>query len=395
MELLFTPEQLISTRHQVQKLHPLRSGSFLPETPEKTQQLIMRLVSTDSSMVRAAAASLSDREVSIVAGYLPFNDYVVDEKKLFEILRLRMNPAVADLLFCSWQDAFQNSQCNGFLKTLVVSSKDFQAVLGRNHIEGSLFLKILNSRNIPLSYDEELIGRHFADGEDFDAKLKYYGVVPQSLLEIECKRALLTFCGRADYFNCSEQNILDIIKGYDMFMLKKFLLNFMSRLSLAELQVYPALAAYLRSVIGNSRSKTFQAFFADVDHDMVRQYQDWIHLYKINLYFENDERSRFWKQFRYQNVILYPVSNVVVLEFENHVAVEFLGNQKGTIYICEKETFRENFYSSLDVMDNEDLRIFFRIHKEKCLEYRNHTGRWQSHVSSFLTRKEIAEKIRI
>ena len=268
-------------------------------------------------------------------------------------------------------------------------------MLNRHQIDAAVFQKILESSHIPLSFDEELVGRHFADGTQFDERLKQYGVVEGSYLDIECKRALLTVCGRADYFNCSEENILDIIKSYDLFMLKKFLLNFLGKMSLGELQIYPELAAYLRNVIGHRKSDTFQAFFEDVNPDLAQQFIDWINIFKINLYFDNDERSRFWKQFRYLNVIRYPASNTVILEFEQYIAVEFLGEKPGTIYLCEKETFRDHFYSHLDSMDNETLRIYFKVHKDLCLEYRNHTGRWQSHVGNVIAKRGMSERVRI
>lgn len=395
LAVAYIPEKLIQANIEIQGIHHTDKEFRAADYVEDTEALIRRLAEEPEDMLRAAALALPERDIHKLAGYLPYNYFQIDESRLFEVVRHRLDERSAEILFAQWQEAFDNPVCNTYLKTLVQSDTAFRKLLERKHIKAEVFLKVLDSANIPLSFDEELIGHHFSDGAEFDEKLKYYGVTDQSFLDIECKRALLAFCGRTDYFSCSQENITEIVKSYDAFMLRRFLLNFMSKMTLSELQLYPELAHYLRSVIGHRRSDTFQEFFADVDPALIQKYVDWINIYKINSYFENDDRSRFWKQYRYLNIIRYPVSNTVILEFEAYVAVEFLGPEKGTIYICDKEVFRQEFYAQTESMDNDDIRIFFRIHKDKCIEYRNHTGRWQAHIGNVISKKGMAEKIRI
>ena len=331
----------------------------------------------------------------MLAGYLPYNYYDVPEDKLFHMMKYRMDDESCEVLFREWQEEFGNYQCNHFLRELAEHNSSFQNLLAKKHIKPALFIQILISRNIPLAFDQLLIGAVFADGIEFERKLQYYGVVPQSFLDVECKRALLTFCEKEDYFSCSEENLLDIIKTYDGYMLKKFVFNFLDKLSLSDLEYYPALAAYMRKVTGHRNSRTFQQFFEGADEEQIQQFVDWINIFKINTYFEGDERSEFWKKFRYLNVVRYPVSNVVIMEFDEYAAVEFLGERKGTIYICDKDIFMQNFYHQLDRMDNEELRGYFKSRKDMCIESRSHVGRWQAHISNVLIKKEIAEKIRL
>ncbi|MBQ9032148.1 MAG: hypothetical protein IJ106_11955 [Parasporobacterium sp.] len=394
-ELFFVPEKLIETRRLIEASHKDSAAAGTAGSGEELGKLISRLCGSSEEMVKASSLAMSDREVRMLAGYLPRNDYGIRGERLFQALRYRLDEHTCGTLFRQWQEEYSNAYCNSFLKDLARTDQTFQKFLKKHHTDPELFAQILEGPSIPLSYDEKLLGGTFADGADFERKLRYFGVAEQSMLDIECKQALLTFCGRADYFSCSEDNLLDIVRTYDGYLLKRFLLNFMEKLSLGELQAYPALTSYLRQVIGHRGSRTFRQFFEDVPPEMLQKYLDWIHLFKINLYFEEDDRSRFWKQYRYVNVVRYPISNVVILEFENHVAVEFLGDQPGTIYLCEKNEFNRSFYDKLDAMDNEDLRIFFKAHKDQCLEYRNHTGRWQSHLNNLFSRRGIAQKIRI
>jgi len=393
-QIQFTPERLIESRRKVEALHAKEEAYSFASPGEDLEQLIRSLLETQDEMLPAAGLSLSDRQTCMLAGYLPHNYYDVPEEKLFRSLKKRLDDPSCEVLFQEWQEEFGNYPCNHFLRELAEQSPCFQKMLAKHHIKPALFIQILISRNIPLAFDQLLIGAVFADGMEFERKLQYYGITPQSFLDVECKRALLTYCEKEDYFSCSEENLLDIIKTYDGYMLKKFVFNFLDKLSLSELEYYPALASYMRKVTGHRNSRNFQQFFEGAEIRLVRQFIDWINIFKINTYFEEDERSQFWKQFRYLNVVRYPVSNVVIMEFDECVAVEFLGERKGTIYICEKDTFMQNFYNQLDRMDNEELRAYFKARKDLCIESRSHVGRWQAHISNVLIKQEISEKIK-
>lgn len=395
VQIQFTPERLIESRKKVEEAHVRQEAYDFTMPGEELEALIRRLLDTRDGMLTATGMSLSDREACMLAGYLPHNFYEVSEDKLFRILNKRLDEASGEVLFREWQEEFGNYPCNHFLRELAEHNASFQKVLAKHHIKSALFIQILISRNIPLAFDQLLIGAVFADGIEFENKLKYYGIVPQSFLDVECKRALLTFCEKEDYFSCSEENLLDIIKTYDGYMLKKFLFNFLDKLSLSELEYYPALASYMRKITGHRNSRNFQQFFEGAGADQIQHFIDWINIFKLNIYFGNDDRSQFWKQFRYLNVVRYPVSNVVIMEFDECVAVEFLGDKKGTIYICEKDIFMQNFYHQLDRMDNEELRGYFKAHKDQCIESRGHVGRWEVHISNVLIKKEIADKLRL
>lgn len=391
-EYIYIPEKTIESRKSIVTAH--RPG-YRQQTGPEAERFIRRLNGYSDEMLKAVSLSLTDEEAELLAGYLPYNDYQLPLRKLFTVTGYRMDDHLAEVLFRNWQEEFGNPECNAFLKNLTQSDPSFRALLAKNRIDGTLFAEVLDSSNIPLAFDEKILGGQYGHGLDFDKKLSFYGVAEGSYLSVECKRALLTFCGKAEYFSCSENNLIDIVRTYDSFMLKKFLVNFLERLRLGELQAYPGLAAYLRQAIGHRSSRTFKAFFAELPDGTRQRYIDWINLYKINKYFKEDVRSRFWKQFRFINVVRYPVSDVVILEFKSHCAVEFLGGSFGTIYLCEKSVFTDIFYEKLDAMDNEDLRAYFKDHRDQCMEYRNHTGRWQSHMSNYITKRGIAEKIRI
>ena len=391
---LFIPEQFIEKRKQLQlKGENKRQVSIEPGT--EMEELLRRMYQVDPSMVKAAALSLSDRQADMLAGYLPYNFYGEDETRLFEVMDNRLDERSSRTLYMQWQNAYSNPACNEFMIRMSRKEGGFKKMLEGYGISTDAFIKVLESINIPLGFDEELMGKHFSDDQDLDNRLRGYGIIEESMLDIACKCAMLTYCGRIDYLNCSQENLIAIFQDYDLYMQKKFLMNFLRRMSLKDLESYPELAAHLRSITGYPGSVEYLEFFDEADPEIVLKYADWINIFKLNIFLENDERLDFWKRYRYVNVIRYPVSNTLVLEFKNHVAVEFLGDDKAPVYFCEKEIFRNMFYAQLTSMDNSDIRIYFKTHKDECMDSRNHSFRWQNHVDSLISKKNITMRIGI
>ena len=197
----------------------------------------------------------------------------------------------------------------------------------------------------------------------------------------------------SDIMSCSRFDILAAVKGFDFYHLKKFIHNILSELSYEELEEYPDTAFYLRSMLGSRRSERFNAIFSDEDEYIVQKFLDWINICKIDQFFANDERSRFWKKYRFINVLRYSFSDTVLMEFKDHIAVEFLGMDPGTIYICDKATFKRVFYDKLNELDNDHIRLYFSKNRSQCLERKSHSGNWRSSLSSTLEKKAIAERI--
>lgn len=391
-ELIFSPDNLIQARKNICGSEKEKEINFADPEYE-TEVLVKRLAKTSDDMLKATALSLSDREVDILAGYLPYNHYRLNLIKLCHILKYRMTDRACRTLFSQWQESFNNRDCNAFLKALAKSSRAFKRLLERNRIPEVVFIRILEGQNIPLGFDEQLIGKRFLNGTDFANRLRYYGIIENSYLDIECKRSLMAFCGRSDYLECSEENILYIIRGYDIYMLRNFVMNFLSKMDLWELQTYPEIAEYLRSVIEGRRADGLREFFENTEPAIAEKYLNWINIHKINMYFGNDERSCFWRQYKFVNVIKFHASNVVIMEFEKYVVIEFLDIENSMLCICDKHSFRQYFYLRLNSMSETELYRYVLANREKIEYLRNHTGRWESNVNSTINKKQMGEKL--
>ena len=185
---LFIPEKLIEKRKQLQTKASYRKEAVI-EPGEEMESLIRRLYQVDHSMIKAAALSLSDMQADMLAGYLPYNFYGEDEQRLFDIMGERMDESSSRILYAQWQNAFSNPQCNEFMKEQCRRNGSFAHMLEEYDISTDAFLKVLSSMNIPLGFDEELLGKRFSDDDDLNNRLKNHGVIEESLLDIAFKAA--------------------------------------------------------------------------------------------------------------------------------------------------------------------------------------------------------------
>lgn len=239
----------------------------------------------------------------------------------------------------------------------------------------------------------------FTEKKTLAEKFKFFGINEDSKLYRDCADVFYTFCRKEDYLEADQAELLNIIKKYELRnrpLLKAFLLNFLGKLKLTELGKFRELARYFESLVGEARKpkESYKFLFEDMPEALIEKYVDWINRCRIEQYFDNDERSEFWKQYRFVNVQRYNKSNAVVMEFKEYIAVEFLGQAMGPIYFYSKEYFEKKLKGQFMLLENAPMRQYLlhqsRYGKEDRIEHR---GYWQYNVESYIIQHHITRKV--
>lgn len=115
MEFFFRPERLQTVQKEIAELH--KSKKEMLETwklsvDEELKELIISLVSLDTSELAIEAYMLSDREMYQIAGYLPYNYFNVNMRNLFSIFVTRADKLLCTVLYEQWQNSYDNKDCN-------------------------------------------------------------------------------------------------------------------------------------------------------------------------------------------------------------------------------------------------------------------------------------------
>lgn len=400
MNLMKAKEEIISRHTGI--------GESLQVTADLgIMNMIKRLVSLSKDKAGEEALLLTKRNLEVIVKYLPHNYYKVQMDNLFLIYRLRCNLKLGWLLFFEWQNAYDNYECNEFLKTFVEESSDFEEIMNLNHFTIQKFRDIISSDNIPIAYGKAAVALKDLQLKKLKEKLGYLGIRESSRLSEDCNALFYVFCTEKDYLEIREKEVLVFVEKCDDIIRKKFLENFLEKLSLLYLKKFNRIAEYFIQITGENYSKKFNSYIGFLDSVLIRKYADWINIYKINKIFGDDERSAFWDKYHYKQVTKYIYSDSVVMEFERYIAVEFLGRSMGPLYIYEKEYFEKYVRKVFKTRryDNMELRSYLlnqtdylknaeKLDKIKGIRlvHLPNPG-WQSKFHGVLVKNHITERI--
>ena len=401
MNFSFVPRKLIQAREDIAIQHPIEHevASITPD--DDLYRLITRLASLEKYQVKKNALALSNKEMQKVTAYLPFNHYKVNMANLFDIFIYRSNQELCELLYSQWQDSFSNKECNDFLVKLLGFDEKFIMLMRKMNLPENIFLKVIQSNNIPLFFGNMLKNSSGVKSTLAD-KVKYWGIRDDSRLFKMIQFLFYTFCTRDDYLMVPQATLLSVVKQYgsaDVRILKQFLINFLLELKLSELEKHTELAKYLETQTGKNRTDKFNKFFDKVDPVLVEKYINWLNIQIINEVFGYDERSLFWKQYKFLHIDKYLNSNSVVMEMKNYYATEFLGKGMGPIYFYDKKTFDEKVRRWFIYNNNSDLRSLLFNHQELCIRREVHMKPngdelyWCREVHRILVSNRMTEKI--
>ncbi|WP_029319289.1 hypothetical protein [Butyrivibrio sp. AE3004] len=396
MEYTYTPKRLLQAVEDIKIQHPLEQEIPQISQDQSLFELITRLAKLELYQVKVNAIALSDLDAARVAGYLPFNYYNVNMKNLFLIFNYRSNDRLCKILFNQWQDSFYNRDCNAFITELLNMDEKFIMMIRGCHYKEDEFSKALEGNHIILLLIKKLKSTPFPVGTELGEKLQYWGIRTDSKLFRAIKFLFYTFCEKEDYLAITKGELLSTVRRYaekDQEVLKKFLINFISKFEHRELENYPELASFLVTQTGEVNTDKFKNFFEGVDYSIVKKYINWINIKIINEVFGYDERSRFWKQYEYLSVRKYYRSNSVVMEMEKYYAVEFLGKAMGPIYIYKKEVFDSQVRKWFVYNNNSEVRSLLFNNQDLCVLRRAHNSGWEREINRYLISNHMTQKI--
>lgn len=402
MGFSFIPKHLQRTRKEVEATHKSKNiiaDMFYLSVDDELEYLIKSLVKLDEADLAIETYVLSDMEVYRIAGYLPYNYFDVDMKNLFRIFLARSERGLCKVLYDQWQNSYSNEECNDFLHILMKNDENFSKYIEEKHLGLEQLDNILQNQDIVFGFGTEVLKYPFSERKTLKEKFDFFGIHEDSKLYRNCENVFYTFCRKEDYLEANKMELLNIIKKYEVRnrpLLKAFLINFLSKLKLKQLARFRDLARYFNALAGDARNPKaeYKFLFSDMPEDLIEKYINWINRCKIEEYFGSDERSEFWKQYRFINVQRFAKSNAVIMEFPKYTAVEFLGQRMGPIYFYSKEYFEKILEGQFMLLENNPMRQYL-LHQT---HYENedrieHRGYWQENVDDYIIRHHVTRKV--
>ena len=392
--LLFYPGKLINSKKEIIQKHKNTCDIHLDKQNTTLSELIHRLVSISENDIEREAYALRNDEIGMISAYIPVNYYNVDMSNLFMIFTYRADKRYFEVLYNAWQDHFSNNECNAFIyQWLNDNDKIFASIL-----DVSLkpeFRKMLIQGDVLSTFGKLVKDQIIETDKSIEDILEPWNLRHGSSLLWEMKFLLYTYCPKKVYQRISKEELLSFVKQYATKRdgsLKKFVVNFVSEFKLKELERFDDIGRFLLDEVGNPGTGEFSAFLEGVPDYLVTKYTDWINKLIIDEVFGKDERSLFWKQYRFRSVVKYERSNSVVMDMGKYVATEFLGKAMGPIYIYKKDVFEDQVKKWFRNRNNAQLRSVL-FHHENYFWREIHQGHWQGKVQAKLYEYNMTSKI--
>ena len=392
--LLYVPNKLINSKKEIIQKHKKSNDVHIDKQDSNFRSLIDKLVALSEESIEREAYALSNNEIGMISAYLPVNYFDVDMSNLFAIYTCRAEKRYFEILYNTWQDHFKNNECNAFIYQWLNNNDEiFSSILDISLKPD--FRKMLVRGDVLLTFGNIVKEKILETDQNLEDILEPWNLRHGSALLWEMKFLLYTYCPKKVYQKISKEELLSFVKQYANKRdgsLKKFVVNFVGEYKLKELERFDDLGRFLLDEVGNPGTNEFTEFLKGVPDHLVTKYTDWINKLIIDEVFGKDERSLFWKQYRFRSVVKYERSNSVVMDMGKYVATEFLGKAMGPIYIYEKEVFDSQVKKWFQNRNNAQLRSVL-FHHENYFWRQVHMGYWQGDVHGKLYAYNMTRKI--
>ena len=402
-EFHFKVRELTLTKMDIQKKHPKADENTSTLNNEQIRELILKIVSMPETQLRKYVFLLNNDELKVIAGYIPYNYFQSDSltiplDNLFYVIEKRLDnkPYLLILLYSEWQKCYDNKECNGCML------KFLKRIEEKYHDQYTWFrylYKALEAENLLLYLAGEIQKQVFAENSNFKWAYTGLGFEVNNKLYYDLESLYYCLCRKEEYLRC--ENLLSIVTQYYIYdtVLKSFFANFFEKFSVTELvQTYYSrfqkVLLFIKGRTGEPDSKKWKDFFnySDISDESIEKFIDWINFKDISDAFGNDERSIFWRKYKFRKIEKMTESQALVMYFRYHFVVEFLGKAKGPLYIYEdtKQIRREVLANSRNLNNNKFRKKLLHSH---YFERIIHSGDWEYKTDSFLKEKNIAHKL--
>lgn len=392
MSFKFIPNRLINAKNEISKVHSRVNNSKFVYA-EKEKKIIKKVIGWQKEQIRVKVLTLTAEELIIIASYLPYNFDHVKLDNLFEVMDLSFNLQIGKALFVQWQYSYKNLECNMYMASLIEKNSELSELFKDHGYDKNIIIEVLKSQEILFDYGKMLL--KYSKGNDLQDKLDFYGVGVNTMLRGDCVRYYYMFCGAKQYLD-NKSKIIEIVSSYDDIHKRMFLLNFVNVLSLEELLKFGEMADFCTSSLtGNIDSNKYNRFFDDVSEYIENKYRNWINSCRIVEFFGTDERSVFWKRYRFISVQKNAKHGMISMECSDYYITEFLGKGMGAMYIYDKKVYKESVTKWMAFCNTPELKSKMYHNENLALRRFIHLPQpgWQYDFKNFILSKKITDTL--
>ena len=247
MNLSFEPKKLKEVAKKIAIFENQATNIEIKKCKE-LQELVESVVHLKSWQIKHHIMALSDKEVCLLAGYIPHNYWNYELVNFNELFRYRATKKMCTILFREWQEAYNKKNVNAFILKLPNVEQYCSVFFHSSKQEGNIFFEILKQEDIVMSLGELVNKQQVSQNVSIGERIEWIGINKDSVLYKEMKHLFYTYCDKEYYLCKTNLELIKILKNYenDEKNMLKVIKNMFSRMNLEELKKYKFVFSFFK-----------------------------------------------------------------------------------------------------------------------------------------------------
>lgn len=393
----YVPNHLKKAASEIRKIHT-QTADKTKLSDEEIRKLIAEVCALPADRVEGYAILLSDRRLLILAEYITHNSFGVNLENVKAVLECRINGEIFRTVYQGWQNEYHAHpvrECRQFMLSAVRNHRAEISYIKEHGLDSALEMW-LNSKKPALEACVSLLNYCNHSSCDISTAEKHFDFTG-SYLAREAIKWYYCCCEAKVYLGMTDAALHAKVKDFEAEYMKKFLLNFLEKLTVKQLAAYNLIWGLAQKIIGEPNLRPYNLFFSEAGKraEILRnKYLEWRFINQIDIIFGRDYRSQFWKgkvlDYNATDYETKKSGEVLIMIFGNIYVLEF--KSVGPVYFFTKKYYKENverlFGSSISRTLTDIKSILYNNHtnREGFRSRYLHQGDWEYPVGGQLER---------
>jgi len=350
------------------------------------EALIMKIVNCDASELRFYTYSLTRRELACIASYIPINGYKVKRKNLLMLFAKSDKFSYFETIYKGWQNNYKKRFFPDDIGAVIYH---FQGELkNKYHLDAESLLKWMSLPDADFKVCRYVLNEIKLKSEmTMEDCLEYIGISSGSKLGKDVLMRKYFVCGIEEYRKLGDSDFRTMLHPMAAADATAILRNFLEVMTPKDYQTFYKTSGLAKDCFGVPDTTKYNQTVGQMSEKAKRSYTAWINYYWLIEMFGSDARSQFWKNYIGRFTAKhYPTHNILAMEFENIVAIEFM--EMGYAYLYDKQVFHR--YVEMHI--HRDITVEFKQYLNNQSQYlfrKKHGGNWQWDMANQLAREGI------
>lgn len=171
----FYPLNLKKAANEIKKMHTHRSEIYKKSfNSEEFKMFVEKISKMNAESLFLYMKCISDYDIDILARYVLINNFNINLKNIYLILKINLTAARFAIIYYQWQNVYNNCNSKYFILDLISHrNNDMNTFFNNSHLSAEILMSWINSDNVKKSVIRSLCSVMQNKNDINSAKEKY------------------------------------------------------------------------------------------------------------------------------------------------------------------------------------------------------------------------------